>query len=1263
MSADPRAGGAEGVVVTTIDVPGGSYQLVVPAGEASSFRPAIAKTRVPDDSEILELVASMLKPGDLVLDVGAGLGNHAMYLGAVTDSRVVCYEPNAVRAESIVKSAEINSCSDRVSVLPMPGAGILRLDDENHHSAIGALRVDIDGHEMGLLEGAGTLIERDHPMIHIRCRDLATFEAMSSWLFERGYEYRATSGDAKSHLFVWVDGTSIETREASAKLVQSIYQLLAENDALRSAVDPATERELRNARRAYDKVRVEALRRRDERDAANERVVALRQRLITSQKRLSKARQRRKDLDARVNELEASIGVRVEQQLRQVVRTIERFVHAVLRRVRRLASSGRSPAPRKPRPFKLAETSTVGSWLQIDPDLLVQRAAQAEAAAAKLASVDFERGHLRVAAIMDDFTRTSMEPECDLLNLTPEGWQKELEDFQPHLVFVESAWRGIEGKWHSTVATVPEELQGIFAWCRENQVPTVFWNKEDPVHFEQFVRVAAEADFVFTTDIDKLGDYALRLGHERVSLLPFGCQPAQHNPIEIGERREALCFAGSYYWRYSERMQNLRALVDAASPSMPVDIYDRNYGTIDEQVQFPDEYDRFIVGTLGPEEIEIAYKGYKYGLNLNTVKSSQSMFARRVYELLASNTVTVSNYSRAVRLLFGDLVPMSDSEDEMRDLLARLSSDRVRTDRLRALGVRKVLREHTYAHRLDYLVASVTGRQFELVRPRVTVVIEGEDLAAVKRRVAAARAQVDVEVAVHIVTDSQEVSKWAASEGLAATAGEDLAALRLADLMAPGTDGIAAFAASDWYGNHYLRDLADAWTYCDSDVVGKDHRFKATAAGIVEEAGNAYGAVTRLQLRRGLVAAGAAQRLPALTARSGDELPETLSQFAVHRFDYCQDGSSDAGASAAAAGSDLPIDQGAGLAALYAAAADLTFDDSLAQRRAVLPEALDLKVGKKTAKQVQVGHWRGQVAITSELPEGVEVQLFGQARLDVAEVWPSGVAQFGFVGEGKLDADLAVRFFSDSGSCICTVVRPPGVSHRMEVPEGAVHAELGWEVRGPGRVVVKLVHLSEWSFERPLTLPWSDRLVVTDRYPSYDDPHSNDLVHGLVSGDQVEGTPPDVFRVQERTRLAHSEFEGVGIVTGSVQYLCSVLSAGVYRTVSVHWLDQRLWESLRSVSAEVRVEVWVHDADIPPWLRASLTRLGDGASAGPDLPAVGQLQGASDRTAHRAGEHIHLVFASRRIADEVCAALEDGLPPDRYTVFDASADATAPGQD
>ena len=121
-----------------------------------------------------------------------------------------------------------------------------------------------------------------------------------------------------------------------------------------------------------------------------------------------------------------------------------------------------------------------------------------------------------------------------------------------------------------------------------------------------------------------------------------------------------------------------------------MDIYDRNYVNPRPEHSFPERYRPYILGTLDPSEISKAYKGYNYGINMNSVQQSQTMFARRVFEMLASNTVTVGNYSRGLKNLFGDLTICTDDEKTLADNLEHYCSDTASLHKYRLLGLRKV---------------------------------------------------------------------------------------------------------------------------------------------------------------------------------------------------------------------------------------------------------------------------------------------------------------------------------------------------------------------------------------------------------------------------------------------------------------------------------------------------------------------------------------------------------------------------------------------
>ncbi|MFV0482055.1 MAG: FkbM family methyltransferase, partial [Campylobacteraceae bacterium] len=195
---------------------------------------------------------------------------------------------------------------------------------------------------------------------------------------------------------------------------------------------------------------------------------------------------------------------------------------------------------------------------------------------------------LKVAAIMDEFTYNSFKYECDLFQITPENWQNELSVFKPELVFIESAWKGKNDLWVTKISNCTTELVELVQWCHDNNINTIFWNKEDPVHFDTFTPVAKIVDCIFTTDIDCIPRYKDKIGHNNVYFLPFAAQPAIHNPIELFERKDAFNFAGSYYLGYPERQRDFASLTDAIKKFKPIEIYDRNFDNPHPHYTFPD---------------------------------------------------------------------------------------------------------------------------------------------------------------------------------------------------------------------------------------------------------------------------------------------------------------------------------------------------------------------------------------------------------------------------------------------------------------------------------------------------------------------------------------------------------------------------------------------------------------------------------------------------------------------------------------------------
>ncbi|MGL6104567.1 CgeB family protein, partial [Romboutsia sp.] len=337
---------------------------------------------------------------------------------------------------------------------------------------------------------------------------------------------------------------------------------------------------------------------------------------------------------------------------------------------------------------------------------------------------DTEANQLRkVACILDEFSYQCFKYECNLIDITPENWKKVILEKEPEILLVESYWFGNNGAWKHPDSEHLSQLVQLVKFCKAKNIPTVFWNKEDPYSFNGFLNMARNFDIVYTTAIECVNKYKEILGHNNVYLLPFAAQTAIHNPIEIyNSRKNSICFAGSYYRKKFPKRESEFMLIADIAKKYGLEIYDRHYGKNNDDVTFPDKYKENICGNLKVEEVEKAYKGYKYGINLNSINDSYTMFARRVLELMASNTLVISSYSKGMVEFFGDLTIHDENKFDLEENIKKFMNDELTYKKYRLLALRKVLENHTYKDRFNDIIKKAINVNSTSKWPSVAVI-------------------------------------------------------------------------------------------------------------------------------------------------------------------------------------------------------------------------------------------------------------------------------------------------------------------------------------------------------------------------------------------------------------------------------------------------------------------------------------------------------------------------------------------------------------
>ena len=444
------------------------------------------------------------------------------------------------------------------------------------------------------------------------------------------------------------------------------------------------------------------------------------------------------------------------------------------------------------------------------------------------------RPDLRVAVILDDFSRLAFRYEWDQIEFGLHDWREIFAEKRPDLLFCESAWHGNQGRWRyqMTGTNAPKkELRELVAWFKEQGIPTVFWNKEDPPNFDHFIETAKLFDYVYTCNGDMIPKYREILGHDRVGVLQFAAQPRIHNPIQTRLGRPYdIVFAGMYFRdKHPERREQMETVL-APLRELGLHIFARNT-TVADKYAWPEEYRPHIVGELPYEQMLAAYKMYKIFLNVNSVIDSPTMCARRVFELSACSTTVLSGWSRAIEETFGDLIPVAHTQEEAYNLaLYFLNSPELRA-RQGHLAMREVLSKHTFSHRVDQILRDLGWP----VRPRsrsVSVVLPTNRPGQIEHAISQVARQrhrnLELVLVLHNMSEDPSVVR---DKALAAgipevkvlTADPDWTLGEVLNHGIAHAEGelIAKMDDDNIYGEHYLSDLIRAFDYTDAEMVGK----------------------------------------------------------------------------------------------------------------------------------------------------------------------------------------------------------------------------------------------------------------------------------------------------------------------------------------------------------------------------------------------------------------------------------------------------------
>jgi len=320
---------------------------------------------------------------------------------------------------------------------------------------------------------------------------------------------------------------------------------------------------------------------------------------------------------------------------------------------------------------------------------------------------------MKIALIADDLTKHSLLIESKIKSVTPLNYKYVLKFWKPDILFVESVWQGYKNRWKFKIASYPDhpkrnnrKLKKVVEYAKTLGIPTVFWNKEDGVHYDRFIESAKLFDHIFTVDENCIPKYREVVDkHVTVNTLMFAVQSKFHHFTGFNFKHNGANFVGSYSHHIHDkrRMWQNMMFESATDNGLPVAVFDRNSDRKSKNYRYPQFPNMHVLPAVMYEKTGQIYKDYALSLNVNTIEDSPTMFSRRLIEILACGGVAVTNPSQSVDAMFKEYCHVVSTKEEMDELFLRVHkfglSDKDKE--MARAGAEYVEKYHTWTHRIE----------------------------------------------------------------------------------------------------------------------------------------------------------------------------------------------------------------------------------------------------------------------------------------------------------------------------------------------------------------------------------------------------------------------------------------------------------------------------------------------------------------------------------------------------------------------------------
>lgn len=218
-----------------------NYKMYLPNFDTDMIQKYIFNTKLPYEQSVLEYILKDAQMGGgIVLDIGANIGNHSVYLAA-HNIKVLSFEPNPKLCQIIKENIKINHFEDKIELfecgisdtnhkanlskenpinygnmsLIKNNQGEIEcksIDGFNFEEKISLIKIDVEGMELSVLKGAKQTLIKNKPTLYLEANQPMELYHIKQFLEKLDYVYCNLQGVPQGfiHIFIHKDKANKE---------------------------------------------------------------------------------------------------------------------------------------------------------------------------------------------------------------------------------------------------------------------------------------------------------------------------------------------------------------------------------------------------------------------------------------------------------------------------------------------------------------------------------------------------------------------------------------------------------------------------------------------------------------------------------------------------------------------------------------------------------------------------------------------------------------------------------------------------------------------------------------------------------------------------------------------------------------------------------------------------------------------------------------------------------------------------------------------